>query len=251
MQVVVLLAGVVDPKWRLTSLAEPNLPRKLSPFDEAALECGLKLRDADPGLRLTAVLVGGAELDALARAAAAFRPHRVFRFDAALPWDPRAALALLAAAARAAAPESGLVLIGREFGDTDDGVLPAALAEAEGWRYGGLAHAVALAGDVAVLQRSRGPRAETLRLPLPALASITNDRGNRLRHPLMKNVILAKREPVAVVTPAIPAPEPMLALRRHALVPPPKRGSGACRLLDGPLEAQAEELLGALRGAGS
>ena len=38
MQVVVLLAGVVDPKWRLTSLAEPTLPRRLSPFDEAALE---------------------------------------------------------------------------------------------------------------------------------------------------------------------------------------------------------------------
>lgn len=251
MQVVVLLAGVVDPKWRLTSLAEPNLPRKLSPFDEAALECALKLRDADAGVRLTAVLVGGTELDLLVRAAAAFRPHGVFRFDASLPWDPRAALALLAAAARAATPEPDLVLIGREFGDTDDGVLPAALAEAEGWRYGGLAHAVALAGDVAVLQRSRGPRAETLRLPLPALASITNERGNKLRHPLMKNVMLAKREPVAVVTPAIAAPEPTLALRQHALVPPPTRGSGACRLLDGPRETQVEELLRTLREVAS
>ncbi|MBX6374284.1 MAG: electron transfer flavoprotein subunit beta [Acetobacteraceae bacterium] len=256
-----LLAGVVDPKWRLDGLAlrpgtalveETGLPRRLSPFDEAALETALKLRDADPTVRVTAVLVGGPANNALLRAIAAFRPHRVFRIGgvALSLWDPLAAVRLLGAAVAAAVERPDLVLMGREFGDGDDGALPPALAEAQGWRFCGLAHAVSLAEDGAVtLRRVRGPREEVLRLRPPVLASITNDRGNRLRHPLLKNVMLAKREPIEVVAPPpdAPAAAPALALRDIAVVPPPTRGAGACRFLTGPVEAQVEELAAFLR----
>jgi electron transfer flavoprotein beta subunit len=260
MQVVVLLAGVVDPKWRLDRLAlrpgtalvdETGLPRRLSPFDEAALETALKLRDADPVVRATAVLVGGPEDDALLRAVSAFRPHRAFRFGGAATslWDPRAAVRLLGAAVAAAAERPDLVLMGREFGDGDDGTLPPALAEARGWRFCGLAHAVTLDGDGTVaLRRMRGPREEILRLRPPVLASVTNDRGNRLRHPLLKNVMLARRAPVeAIAPPEAGEGAPALALRSIAAVPPPPRGGGACRLLTGPIEAQVEELAALLR----
>ncbi|MBV1796486.1 hypothetical protein [Siccirubricoccus sp. G192] len=258
MQVVVLLAGVVDPKWRLdrlglrpgTELAdESGLPRRLSPFDEAALETALKLRDADPAVRVTAVLPGDVGSDALLRGVAAFRPDRAFRFDTSglAPWDPRAAVRLLGLAVGAACGCPDLVLMGREFGDCDDGVLPAALAEAQGWRFCGLAHAVAIADGRFVAHRIRGPREELLRLPPPALVSITNDRGNRLRHPLMKNVMLAKRGPVEVVTPQAGAIPRAVVARSLAVVPPPQRGAGACRILSGPVDAQVAELAAYLR----
>ncbi|MDI3305812.1 MAG: hypothetical protein QJR07_01825 [Acetobacteraceae bacterium] len=258
MQVVVLLAGVVDPKWRLDGLAlrpgttlveETGLPRKLSPFDEAALETALKLRDADPAVTVTAVLPGGPESDPLLRAVSAFRPHRAFRFhnEAMSLWDPREAVRLLGEAVAAATERPDLVLMGREFGDGDDGVLPPALAEAKGWRFCGLAHAVSLVDGEVVLRRTRGPREEMLRLQPPVLASITNERGNRLRHPLMKNVMLAKREPVQVTVSSAAAATPALALRSIATVPPPQRGGSACRILAGPIEAQVEELAAYLR----
>jgi len=258
MQVVVLLAGVVDPKWRLDRLAlrpgteladESGLPRRLSPFDEAALEIALKLREADPAVRVTTVLLGDAGSDALLRGVAAFRPNRAFRFDTsgAALWDPRAAVGLLGLAVDAACERPDLVLIGREFGDGDDGVLPPALAEARGWRFCGLAHAVAIGGGMIAAQRIRGPREEVLRLPAPALVSITNDRHNRLRHPLMKNVMLAKRDPVEVVTPRAEAASRAVVACSLAVVPPPKRGAGACRVLSGPMEAQVAELAAYLR----
>lgn len=258
MQVVALLAGVVDPKWRLERLGlhgagglveEAGLPRRFSPFDEATLETALKLRDADPALRCTAVVVGGPASDGLLRAAMALRPHRAFRFDTTgLPvWDPRAAATLLAGAVAAAGGTPGLVLLGREFGDLDDGVLPALLAEREGWHFCGQAHAVTRAPDGWQARRMRGPREELLRLPSPALVSVTNDRGNRLRHPLMKNVMLAKREPLEVVAPAAPDLPQELAAQALAAVPPPSRGSGACRIAAGPLDAQVAELAGYLR----
>jgi electron transfer flavoprotein beta subunit len=253
MQVVVLLAGVVDPKWRLVGLGlrdgteladESGLPRRLSPFDEAALEIALKLRDADPSVRVTVVLPGDAGSDALLRAVMAFRPHRAFRLDtSAIPlWDPRIAAQVLGAGVDLATDAPDLVLMGREFGDGDDGTLPPLLAEIRGWSFWGQAHAVALAENGFRAQRMRGPREEMVHLPSPALVSLTNDRGNRLRHPLMKNVVLAKRDPVEVL--AAPVPETPRALRALslAMVPPPRRGAGACRVLSGPLEAQVGEL---------
>lgn len=258
MQVVVLLAGVVDPKWRLERLGlrdgteqpdETGLPRRLSPFDEAALETALKLRDADPAVRITAVLPGDASGDALLRAVMALRPHRAFRFDTgtAAFWDPRAAARMLGSAVDAASDAPGLILMGREFGDGDDGTLPPLLAEMRGWAFCGQAHAVQLTEGAIVAQRVRGPREEAVRLSSPALVSITNDRGNRLRHPLMKNVVLAKRE--AVETVAMPPADTTRGLRALSLavVPPPRRGSGSCRMLEGPLDAQVAEFAEYLR----
>jgi electron transfer flavoprotein beta subunit len=253
-QVVALLAGIVDPKHRLdriglrsdgAAMDEAGLPRRLSPFDEAALEIALKLRDAHPAVRVSVVLPGGPDSDPLVRAVAALRPHRAFRFGEEAPalWDPGAALPFLAAAVRAAAEAPDLVLTGREFGDTDDGALPAALAEAEGWRFAGLAHAVEREGGELVARRMRNGREEALRGPPPLLASVTNERGNRLRHPLLKNVVLAKRAPVEhVAAPAARRGGPIPVLLRSVSPAEPARRGGGGRVLTGPVEAQVAEL---------
>ena len=260
MHIVVLLAGVVDPRWRLSHLAlragseqadEEGLPRRLSPFDEAALEIALKLRDADPAVRCTAIVMGDASADPLVRAVLALRPHRAFRFDAAslATWDPRMTVRLLGAALDAADEAPALVLMGREFGDADDGVLPPLLAEARGLAFWGQAHALALVDGGLAATRMRSAREEVARLPSPALVSITNDRGNRLRHPLMKNVIQTKRAPIDVIaSPPFEAMTDFVALSLAA-VPPARRGSGECRVLSGPLDAQVDQLAAHLRAA--
>ena len=75
MNIAVLLAGIVDPKWPLQGLhlgaggvvaGDDKLPGKLSPFDEAALETALKLRDADPDVNICAFLLGGPQSGQLA-----------------------------------------------------------------------------------------------------------------------------------------------------------------------------------------
>lgn len=260
MQVVVILAGVVDPKWRLGTLAlrpdhaaveEAGLPRRLSPFDESALEVALRLRDADPTVVVTVALHGGEESQALLRGVAAFRPNRAFLFggNSWSFWDPCSAIGALRSVLAQAEGQADLVLMGREFGDADDGVLPALLAERAGLRFCGQAHSVAMAEGQWVLRRTRGPREEVLRLPPPALVSITNERGNRLRHPLMKNVMLAKRDAVEMVT-LTTDEERMLELRAIAPLLAPRRGAADRRMLTGPVEDQASELAAYLRQRG-
>jgi len=92
------------------------------------------------------------------------------------------------------------------------------------------------------VRRLRGGREEVLRGTPPLLVSVTNERGNRLRHPLMKNVALAKREKVEWVA-APDAPSVAMPVGLAAVAPAaPARRSGGGRVLTGPAEVQVAEL---------
>lgn len=258
MQVLVLLAGIVDPNVRLAegrigSLcagAEEEEPRKLSPFDEAALETALQLRDHGPGTQITAVLFGGAGSDKLLRFVAALRPDRVFRLDCptATLWSAAAAASQVAALrGRLAAeglPLPDLVLMGREFGDCDNGALPPYLAEAGGWRFVGQVQQMRAEDGVLVMRRTRGSDEEEIHLTPPLFVSVVNDRGNRLRHPLMKNVILARRETWPILDGAALVAESELLSARTATGAVRTAG---CQWLEGSVDAQADALAEWLR----
>lgn len=127
MNIVVLLAGVHDPKWPITqeaALSELDDKRIMSPFDEAALELALRIRDADSSTHIAARVAGGKGAMGIARSVLALKIRDVAIFSIERPWDQ-------AAVARALVPlckGADLVLIGREFGDFDDGLVPSTLA---------------------------------------------------------------------------------------------------------------------------
>ena len=253
MHVLVLLSGVADPKWPLparpdAAALEAHATRYavLSPFDEAALELALQLRDAEPATTIAALVAGP---EALARKVAEWRLDRVQRLlpgDAA-PWDACAYAQSLAAAIGPLARDAGLVLTGREFGDWDDGSVPALLARALALPHFPLALGLDLADGLARVTRQRGVALERLRLAGPALLSVTNDARNRLRHPLLKNVMAARKLQID----ALPLPLAPATLQRTGLAPaaPPARAA-SCRMLDGSLEEQARALADMLREEG-
>ena len=259
MNVIVLLAGIIDPN-RTVSAADilqelsggPELPRKLSPFDESALECALRLRDSDASIRVSAFLVGHKVPDALLRTVAAFRPDRMggIALSAGQIWDTQAMAQRLAAVAAGQAGAE-MVLMGRQFGDMDDGVIAPAVAEQLRWPFVGLAQEVLRDADRWEFMRERGDLTERIRVESPVLASVTNDRRNRLRFPLMRNISSAKKERFSVgaigenTGTAIEGGGVTLqSLTDRAIGRPHATG----RLLTGTPEAQAGELAAWLRG---
>ncbi|MFC4275392.1 hypothetical protein [Achromobacter aloeverae] len=302
MHIAVLLAGVADPRkplprpasgdWRDLPGATP-VSYKLSPFDEAALEIALKLRDQGAATRVSVVVTDGAGDIALMRAIAALKPDQVRGLNPPAAqrgnpaWLARHAPHLL----REGEAWPGLVLIGREHGDLDDGMTPAYLAESWGLPYVGLAlQARARAGGWTLL-RSGARQDEAVDVPAPAMASISNDKSNRLRHPLMKNVALAKQlkfeqasfdeaslgevslgeassdqasfdqapfdhagpAAAAAATPTAPV-RPCAARATLAEAAPATaaaRGAQACRLFTGPTPVQAAALADYLRALAS
>ena len=269
MHVAVLLCGVADPRrplarpatgrW-LDLVAAPTTPFKLSPFDEAALEVALKLRDRDPSVRVTALVTDGAGDVALMRAVASFRPDVVAGIPT--PADRRAdtdwlSHAIPAALSGIAAPSVDLWLMGREQGDLDDGVAPAFIAERWGLPFVGRALAVQRAGHAWQCDRIVGNQVQTVRAPGPLVASVTNDRGNRLRHPLMKNVALARQQKIDMLRPGDAAMctasgNPVAGrISRVALEPleSGRRTDSPCRMLEGGLAEQARALADYLRAS--
>lgn len=254
MHVVLMLAGIADPKKPLERpssgerkdiLDTPVTPFKLSPFDEAALELGLKLRDTDPSVRLTAIVTHGARDLALMRTVASHRLDRVIGLPppAAKRAEPRWLAEHALGAMRGEPAPADLILIGREHGDLDDGMVPAFLAATWQLPFLGLAQAVR-AGDPDgwMAERTGRTATETFALSRPAVISITNAKSNRLRHPLMKNVLQAKQQKFEILE-----PNADIAYARVETVsaePPASfaRGSAPCEMLEGSVKDQARKL---------
>lgn len=245
--VLVLIAGIADPRKPLPPRPDAAALTQhraghgvLSPFDEAALELALKLRDADPALAIHACVCTAAPADMLPRHVAGFRLASVrgLQLDLAQAVDSTRLATQLAETCRAIDP--ALLLIGREFGDTDDGSLPALLAEALQRPFASQTLAVQADGDAWRVRRQAGAQQEQWRLPRGALLAVTNEASNRLRHPLLKNVMAARtmrfETQMPVHHPAAPLAIVDVAPAREA----PR--AAACRMLDGPLEQQATQL---------
>lgn len=242
MNIVVLIAGVHDPKWPIQFAAggafvPPREYQVFSPFDEAALEIALRLRlrDGQAGSRITAYVAGGPEGEKIARAVAALGIPQVSTLALDEPWDQAATVRVLAPLCAGA----DLVLIGREFGDYDDGLVPALLAGALRVPLFARVQTVEVSGDVRLMREAEAST-ETLTLSAPVVASVTNDRRTRLRKPLMKNVMQARQAAIGeVLTQA--APTPGLAL---GAVRPRSAGRGQtdCTRIAGEPAEQAQAL---------
>jgi electron transfer flavoprotein beta subunit len=246
-KIVVLIAGVHDPKWSIV-LAGEQLPQAdadrqiMSPFDEPALEMALKIRDASPATLIHIYVAGGAAGVKIARAVAAFNPAKVSTVEIEVPWDQ-------AAVANSLAPlceDANLVLIGREFGDFDDGLVPAMLAAKLGAGFFGRAQLAETKGSLGMM-REAGGLEERCTVSGRLVVSVTNDRRTRLRKPLMKNVMLARQAVIGTVK-LSPSPPSGLRLVRTT-ERTSSRAATKCNMIEGTSEAQAQALASLLLAA--
>lgn len=240
MNIVVLIAGVLDPKWPI-ALTAGGLPAQqidrviMSPFDEAALEIALKIRDAHPATEVRAFVAGGEAGAKLARAVAAFNIAEVSTMQLDSPWDQTSVSNELAQLCG----QADLVLLGREFGDLDDGLVPPLLAGLLGAKFFGRAQMVETKNEVRLMRES-GSFEEWLGLGERLVASVTNDRRNRLRKPLMKNVMLARQASIGLAEVRAPAPSGLEIDDVAELAG--TRATTACSMIGGSPEEQARSL---------
>lgn len=251
MKILVLLAGVADIRFPLHSISlssqatidEQGSPRRvLSPFDEAALEVALKLRDACTTTQVDVLLLDGANSENLMRSVAAFRPDSLqcLELKPFQLWDARQTAAQICGLIERDYGGHELVLVGREMGDLDEGSIAVLLARRLGRLQFAMAQFGQWQGEQLWLMRERGTCEEWLRVDQPLLASVTNDRRNKLRHPLMKNVMQAKRMTFSHVAASAPMRAGMTLSQLQAAPVIPRIGQ--CRLLSGDVEQQAKAL---------
>ena len=259
MEILVLLAGVADSRFPLHNvsldrqgdLIETGQTRRiLGPFDEGALELALKLRDKNDATRVNVVVLGGPNEEALARTVVAFKPDnlRVLKLEPYRPWDAALTASQLAQYIRSGSSLPDLLMVGREFGDLDEGSIPLMLAGELSMPLFALAQYAQWQGDQVRMMRERGTTREWLPLQSqPVLATVTNDKRNKLRHPLMKNVMMAKRQSIEKLSQGVKDSSGMTAI---ALSEPDTAGrSVKCQILDGSVREQAVAIANYIRQA--
>lgn len=254
----VLIAGVLDYKrpierpksgdW-LELIDKPTIPFRLSPFDEAALECGLKLRDANEQTQVRVVVTyGGRDLNLL-RHIAAFKPDGldVFHPSAVLCADLGQTARQLKRQLATTHPAVGLWILGREQGDFDDGTFVSYLAETM--------KTIQIENAIAVTQTAAG-KLEIERVTSRGIerlisddgllmVCVTNDQRNRLRHPLMKNIAMAKQHQFEVQSLDSESSQPSSKVRVTQLSPAVARlkRDAPCQTFEGDEASQAKQFL--------
>jgi electron transfer flavoprotein beta subunit len=205
LKVLVCVKRVVDPNVRVavrpdrTGVQLEGLRTTLNPFDEVAVEEGVRLRESGHAREVVAVSVGIDACREVLRTALAMGADRGLLLEISGDLEPLSSAKCLAAIIRREQPD--LVLMGKQSTDQDYGQTPGMLAGILDWPQALQAsHIRPLAGSLEVTcELDKGT--EKVSVPLPAVIS-ADLRLNTPRFASLPAVMKAKRKPLEVLDPA-------------------------------------------------
>lgn len=173
----------------------PGLAQVISPYDEQAIEAGLRIKEKMPEARITVLTVGAASAREVLKHGLSMGAD-----DAVLvsvppgaPSDART-IATLLRDAIAKIGSFDLIIAGRQSADLDAGVVGNALAEMLNIPAVTFAKSVQLANGNVIVERALDNGSEKLETKLPALITVSNEIGPA-RKPNLRETMRASRKP--------------------------------------------------------
>ena len=204
MKVMVAVKRVLDynVKPRVKSdgsgLDLANAKMSMNPFDEIAMEEGVRLKESGVATEVIVVSCGTAQSQETLRTALAMGADRAILVETNAELQPLAVAKLLKALVDKEAP--GLILLGKQAIDDDANQTGQMLAALAGLPQATFASKVCVEGDRLIVEREVDGGAETLWLPIPAV--VTSDlRLNEPRYVTLPNIMKAKKKPLATINP--------------------------------------------------
>ncbi len=213
MHIVVAVKQVLDPEgvnsyalWGRLEVDQNGreftvgdlIPPIINAYDEQAVEAALRLKDALPDCRVTAVAVGPPSTNEVLKRCVAMGAD-----DAIQVIDPESSradgfrtAALLASLVKEM-EDVELVVCGRQGSDYDQGTVPAVLAERLGAAYVTLAADVAAVADAVRVTRATPAGEEIVEARYPAVVTVSNELGTP-RYPTSRGMLQARRNRPAV-----------------------------------------------------
>jgi electron transfer flavoprotein beta subunit len=243
MKILVALKQVPDTETKIKvgadgrSLDPADVKWITSPYDEYALEEGLRLKESKAA-EVTAVSVGEEKAKDVLRNALALGADTAVLLKSTETGDPLAVAKTIAAFAEGKGFD--LLLFGNKGFGSDNGAVGAMVAELLGLAQANLVTKLELGESTFRAEREGDGGIEVVEGSLPAV--VTAQRGlNEPRYASLKGIMAAKKKTIEEVDgTAVSA-----ALTVTALALPPARPEG--RKLEGDAATQASALLGLLR----
>ncbi len=204
MKVLVAVKRVVDFNVKIrvksdgTGVETGNVKMSMNPFDEIALEEGVRLREAGTADELIAVSMGPQQCQETIRTALAMGADRGILVETDAELEPLAVAKLLKAIAEKENPD--LVILGKQAIDDDCNQTGQMLAALLGWGQGTFASNIQLGEGQTEVTREVDGGLETVALTLPAVVT-TDLRLNEPRYASLPNIMKAKKKPIDTPTP--------------------------------------------------
>jgi electron transfer flavoprotein beta subunit len=248
MKIVVCVKQVPDTEARIKigaegkAISESDINWIVSPYDEMAIEEGLKLKEAKGG-DVTLVSVGGDRVQSALRNGLAMGADSAIHLKDPLfeSLDSRGIAWALAAAIKPLGAD--LILTGQTGVGTDDSQVPGMLAEILDLPQVTMAVKIEVTESKATVQREVEGATETWETTLPAV--ISAQKGlNEPRYASLKGIMAAKKKPITVTdaaTAGLKAEDLAPKTRIVAMEMPPTRS--AVKMIEGDPDTQVKELL--------
>ncbi|MBL6622182.1 MAG: electron transfer flavoprotein subunit beta/FixA family protein [Alphaproteobacteria bacterium] len=170
-----------------------NVKMAMNPFDEIAVEQGLRLKEAGQADEVVLVSVGPSQAGETIRTGLAMGADRGIHIEADQETEPLAVAKLLAAVVEREAP--GLVICGKQAIDDDSNQTGQMLAALLGWAQGTFASGLDLAADKATVIREVDGGLEHIEIAMPAVVTV-DLRLNEPRYASLPNIMKAKKKPI-------------------------------------------------------
>ncbi|MCI0570026.1 MAG: electron transfer flavoprotein subunit beta/FixA family protein [Myxococcaceae bacterium] len=245
MKILVTAKRVEDAESKIrvnpqgTGIVPEGLKYKINPFDEIAVEEGLRLV-AKHGGEVVVVSIGGKEVQEQLRHALAMGAHKAVWVNHAGALDQLAIAALLAKVVEAEKPD--LAILGKQSIDDDQNQVGQYLAEFLGWGQATFASKVeslesdaekgkhpgvmlSADGKAVVVVREVDNGLATVECQMPAVVT-TDLRLNLPRYASLPGIMKAKSKPIQELTPAGLGVDVTPKVVIQKMVPPPARKAG-------------------------
>ena len=245
MKILVTAKRVEDPESKIkvkadgSGIVQEGLKYKINPFDEIAVEEGLRLA-AKHGGEVVVVSIGGKEVQEQLRHALAMGATKAVWVNHAGPLDPMSAAALLKGVIEREKPD--LAMLGKQSIDDDQNQTGQYLAEWLGWSQATFASKVeslesdaekaktpaiqiAADGKSAQVVREVDNGLATLSVKLPAIVT-TDLRLNMPRYASLPGIMKAKSKPIEEITPSALGVDATPQVEVVKLSAPPPRKAG-------------------------
>jgi len=200
-----------------------NVKMSMNPFDEIAVEEGMRLKESGTIEELIAVSIGPAQSQETIRTALAMGADRGILVETDQEVQPLAVAKILKAIALKESPD--IVIVGKQAIDDDSNQTGQMLAALMDWPQATFASELEIGSGEALVTREVDGGLETINVKLPMVMS-TDLRLNEPRYASLPNIMKAKKKPIDTITPAELGVDIAPRLKTIKVEEPPKRQGG-------------------------
>ncbi|MGJ3260290.1 MAG: electron transfer flavoprotein subunit beta/FixA family protein [Rhodospirillales bacterium] len=229
MKALVAVKRVVDYNVKIrvkpdnTGVELQNVKMSMNPFDEIAVEEGVRLKEAGKIEELIAVSIGPSQSQETIRTALAMGADRGILVESDEDVQPLAVAKILKAVCEKESPD--IVIVGKQAIDDDSNQTGQMLAALLDWPQATFASKLDLGDGSANVTREIDGGLETIKVKLPMVMT-TDLRLNEPRYASLPNIMKAKKKPIDTMSAADLGVDAAPRLKTLKVEEPPKREGG-------------------------